>query len=553
MRLLEGLKSALLVVLVAASVFLSSQIWFSPVFSKPPRLIQAPYVPSGSHEVTDWRSLVMPRRIYLHVGGGRTTRAEPVVGSSMWQLIARLGSLVPEGEMVPADPAEVDSLRSGGGGALGVEVVMASAAPFHFWQHAWQAWSHRADPPLRRSTEASPAAETASVPSAPGSGRPGEPPVPPGAPGTGESGTGGGTEEEGIFDEGAPPVLPGQDQSPVDRVYLFRQRSRLIFLLEQGHRFFKWEGGAADPDHPLHAEVNQAARALDTLFHSADRWLDEGREVRRHQGSYGSLHMAPGIYTPVRPGSFAIMQTVPQPINVESLIRSMFVDLTFLKTVDDDDFTIYSDGRGVVTWRAPVAEYNFPAALGGPLEDDALTVLRKVIEFTNERGGWPEGAYLRRIEPMRERGGLQLGGPSEPIGYHLEFGIVLDGVPVDVEPLVSVEYGRGGVSSFRRRFELYEPMANLRTLEPGSVYEALERVNRLGRDILPDIYRIVEDVELAYLPVGSGQPWVFLTWRFDFPPGPRVWADSWAVEPRVWVEQPGGILELWLGGPPGGE
>lgn len=493
----ETLKSLVLTALILLSLALSYQLWFHSPALQSERLLQAPYVTPAGTVVDDWRELITPDRLYVHLRGIRYRVTQHVVSRSLLRVLAELGAVVDPGELTPLSAADLDDLLTGRRGHSGVEAVMSTRAPLGFWQQVWRSWERR--------------------------------------PGPGDL-------------EAAAVTGPH-----LERVYLFVTADELVLVVRQEGALAAWRavlrGSAVHPDA---GDLLQYAQGLGTLF---NEWpeTDDDHLVELPE-EFGGLRLAQGLFAPANPEPRGILVMSPEEVDATHLLRSFFIDFALVRTVVSRDVSIHSDGRSSLSWhRNLTMEYQRPAAMGEHLETDALSALREVMAFVNDRGGFPEGVYLSRLDPIVERGGLQVGGRGPVIGYRLAFGLRVGGHTLETTPVLTVDYGAGGISKLWRIYPVFDPLRVAQERAPNPAVTALEVLREIPEEVLPDSARRVEDVRLGYLPVeGPDQEWLYLVWTFTLHNDRRVWVDAWGVYPRAWVETDEGDIRVWTRFPDNG-
>lgn len=494
---MERLKSLLLVAMVALSIFLSAQLWLSHPATQVGRPVQASYISSEGQAVEDWRPLVMPRYAIVHAGNGTHRQAPAAALELIWTALAAAAAQVDPQAMSPMPAGEMMDLRQGREGQGGVEVPMTTAAPRSFWWQVWQAWSGQ-----REDEQAQPSG----------------------------------------------PVLEG--------VALFLLDDELLFVVKAEGSY---AGQRLPVSHPLDrnalalaaqdlmAIVQQAAQGqgprFTTLTAAAE---DTGLSVDGH------------IFVPMWPDPRPAVVTLrPEQVDLPQLERAIFGDLSFVRSVAGTDFTLRTDGRISLTLRdEPVQRVEYQRAFPrerepGP-QPRGLQALEEVLAFINDRGGWPPDIYLSRLEPLRERGAVQLGAPAPIIGYRLEFARHSHDMPVTLPPALVAEWRPAGITYFRRDFFSLEPWTTVPASVVHPVADALQAAATLPGDVLPPEVRHVEEIALTYWPPpgqeAAQEYFLFLTWRLVFQEGWQVWVDAAGVRPRAWVQSPTGETHIfWLG------
>ncbi|HLS89544.1 MAG TPA: hypothetical protein VK008_07980 [Sphingobacteriaceae bacterium] len=491
---MERLKSLLLAAMVALSLFLSAQLWLSHPSTQVGRPVQAFYISSEAQALEDWRTLVMPRFAVVHAGNGIHRRAPAEAMEPIWAAVAAAASQVDPQAMSPLTADEMMALRQGRQGGGGVEVPMPAAAPRSFWWQLWQAWY------------------------------------------------------------GGPVEAPAQPSGPVlEAVALFLVDDDLLLVVKAEGTYSSRRLPVASP-----LEGNTLALAAQDLAAAVENAAQgEGPRLTTLAASAAEtgLSVDGDTFLPMWPEPRTAVVTLrPEQVDQTQLERAIFGDLSFVRSVAGTDFILRTDGRISLTLREePVqrVEYQraFPRERESGQQPRGLQALQEVLEFINDRGGWPPDIYLSRLEPLRERGAVQLGAPAPIIGYRLEFSLRSHDLPAALPPVLVAEWRPAGITYFRRDFFSLEPWTTVPAGQVHPVADALQVAAALPDDLLPVEVRHVSQAALTYWPPpgqdAAQEHFLFLTWRLAFQEGWHVWVDAGGFRPRAWVQSPGGETLLY--------
>lgn len=501
--MVERLKTIVLIILVGLSLFLSTQLWLSNPFAQPARQIRAAYVSPSSEILTDWRALVEPSQIYIHTtqGSFQSTNSRQI--RLAWQAIAGAAAAVDPAELVPAETSYIAALRSAQSGLGGIEVPLAAVSSRSFW---WRVWHNLPTESL----------------------------VP----------------------------LPGVATGPkLERVGLFlTEPDELVLVIQaEGSHSHHRLNLANLPHLAAPRWAAQQVQQLATMNEDTD--LAKLQPLEDLLPTTGRLTAREGLSVAQNPTPYPALATLHTDApDLQQLEQVFFGSSSATRTVSGRDVIIRSDGRASLAIHGkPVQWVEYQRAVGSdgrgqPVPDveqfDELATLDAVVAFVNDAGGWPANTYLSRLEPLRERGSVQLGAEPPVTGYRLEFSLRAAGLPTSMPPIIVVEWGPSGLTLYRRQFISAEPWHHLPADGQRQADDSLAIVAALGEGVLPSDVRHVREIDLSFLAPPDQDPqeyFAFLSWRLTLQDNWQLWVDATGVRPRVWVAHPTGEVQThWL-------
>lgn len=467
----ERVSSALLAVLVSAALVLGARLWSLPVAPE----VAAPgapayLAPDAALEV-DVARLVVPQRIAVRGTDGRYALERPGTvefDRFLWPLLAGAGAAVPAGAL-RAEAAEAALAARFRPGWSWAEAVLPFAAPPAEWQRLLARVAGR---------------------------------------------------------RSAPPAEDADGLPPVDRLLLLAgpEAAYLVWRHPAGALAFRADAGA-----PGAAAVRQAAARL----RRALPLLPEDPEDRATllPERVGSLRVEAGVVVPEAPRPLAIAQVAPVTYDPEGLAESFFPDLALVRKVAAGGLTVYADPEASLTLHPDGSgEFRRVPLPRAPAAPDAVRALEDVVAFASRHGGWPAGAVLADVRPLRTGTLLDAGA----FGLRVAFGPHLQGWPVLQDPpWLAAEWvpsAPGGVASFRRQFQAMQVLPDF-ALPALAAPEVLEHADRLAPDTLPPEARRVRDVALAYR-VHPGSGLVLPVWVIELGDGSRLLYEAFAAGPQ---------------------
>ncbi|HEX6988135.1 MAG TPA: hypothetical protein VF282_01575 [Bacillota bacterium] len=478
--LIETAKSLLIVVLLVSSVLLSARLWLPPTPAVAvPESYRAPFVAPGAVATLDWTTTLQPLTLWVHLQQRGLGQVDPgsEFGRFLWAAVRRAAATVPASDLVAVPAAEVDRLRRGGvGGGVGVEAVLPGRVRLSAWRELWAAATRP---------------DTA---------------------------------------DDLEPALDG----PVDRVMVLFEGGDawVLFRGEQNHlgaRVPAPAAGSATPDDDPAAQSVASLQQLLNLVATLDAEIDPA--VAPPAPAAG-LSVLPGVYAPVVERELPLLRYEAASLRWDRLHRSFTANPGLSRKVAAGDVILYTDDGGTLSVRPDdgLAEYQappVPADRDPAPAPDLAAALADAVAFTAEHGGWPAtpgGVVLTGVAPVVARGSL-----SAPrlLGYRFTFHQRVEGYLIADRTLAVVEVDARGVVYWRRRFVEIgtggSEDALQQAIQPAG--DALERAAALGFEELPEASRLVGDIQLVYIQLGS--VYQMPAWQLAMRDGTVVWVSAW--------------------------
>jgi len=273
--------------------------------------------------------------------------------------------------------------------------------------------------------------------------------------------------------------------------------------------------------------------------------MEELREARLPEyvslGPAEGIRVADGVYVPREPPYLAPLRVRIEAGDPDRIAVGFFGDLSVVRRIEErDGAVVYTDGRKALRVH-PNGGTDFsasPPSSGGEAEGvDALTVLRRAVDFVTFHGGWPEQSYLAEVlfpplSPIRQGGD----------GYSFSYSSRFTGYPLigPDEPISATVRG-GRVVRYRRlaRVPIGAASAPQPTLPADKALKVL--ADRPGSPAGTEGFR-VEDMYLAYFAVetdGSGSREQVLrpVWVIEAPDDRTCYIDALTGEGWTWTGQ----------------
>lgn len=261
-----------------------------------------------------------------------------------------------------------------------------------------------------------------------------------------------------------------------------------------------WLGESSD-----HWSVATLGAISEDLFAARAAGFAEAPLLQRPQDTeleeYG-LAAGKDLLLPVEPVFMAPRVVGAENLDIEKLLRSIFVDTALVRTIEErDGALIYTDGqKGVRVFDYGEIEYNAPKSEPGLEAMERISALRRTAQYLQLMGGWPDHLYIQDLKqeqrplPARRHWDLyEIVFMSAQYGYPLVYG----------SPPAVLRFTDRGVVTFRRQVLNLGPAADeeLALIDP---WEAIEEAVRHleGENTVVTL----EAVYPAYYLRGSGRP-----------------------------------------------
>lgn len=221
-----------------------------------------------------------------------------------------------------------------------------------------------------------------------------------------------------------------------------------------------------------------------------------------------------GLVLPAEPILMAPRVVSAENLDREKLVRSIFVDLALVRTIEErDGALIYTDGqKGLRIFDYGEIEYSAPKSEPGLEAMEKVTALRRTAQFLQLLGGWPDHLYIKSLDqrkkPLPARRHWDL--------YEIVFMSAQHGYPlVFSRPPAELRFTDRGVVYFRRQILSLGVAADEERalMDPwAAIAEALQHVEQDNDTIT------LEAVYPVYFLRGSGRPPSFAlpAWALQF-------------------------------------
>ncbi len=186
----------------------------------------------------------------------------------------------------------------------------------------------------------------------------------------------------------------------MDRVVLVFGENTEVYFVDQGAQTYG------------RAQVVGGALALRSLMSSLTS--EDLVPARALPNRLGHLQPEAGLYVPEHPLLSSRVLLDPEWTNPEETAERFFLDLSFVRRIDEKDGAIiYTDGkRGLRLYPNGVLEFNVPQVSGDRPQVAPVGALEAAITFIARHGGWPDNCYLSSftgrpfalLDPARHQG-----------------------------------------------------------------------------------------------------------------------------------------------------
>jgi hypothetical protein len=213
-----------------------------------------------------------------------------------------------------------------------------------------------------------------------------------------------------------------------------------------------------------------------------------------------------------------------EDMNTEKLLRSIFVNIAMVRKIEErDGAVIYTDGQqGLRLFAHGEMEYTSPKSEPGLDPMVASQALRRVAQYLQFMGGWPDYLYIEKYFPQeRNIWNIRQGDTYTVIFTSVQNGVRL----VSPEPPLTLRFTDRGVIDFRRHLvQLDMPAGVIKELtDPRQSAPAVATVLEGFEEEM-----LLQDVYLAYNTGGwpQGQAVARPVWVYSFNNGLRVLIDA---------------------------
>lgn len=461
----ERWKTGILTLLIALSLFLSSQIWLSPEAASLPRGYRATYVVPGQRGDLTSRDVIQPLGITLYFEGRYAMLGpeDQELARFLWQGLTELAARVDPAGLKPLSVDAVNRFFESRDGVIGFEAALPGRMNLSVWQQLW----------------------------------------------------------------GKQPVAAGGWDSPVEQAALFVHGDEISILFRtptgvwgQVLDIHRLEPARARDVAASIQRILPTAIASD-LPTAVAVDATPGLRVAAPVVAAAPVPEPPLVQLAVPDLNWELIASSFFP--KLAVARQLLTEELRIYTDGETSLSIRPQA-GLVEYQVPAA---VPAGGAEGSEGPLLLpwALESAIAFGNEHGGWPEGTFLQNVSIIRARGSWeQLDEAPPPIGYRFEFAIKMHGVPVDGLTIAEMEVGPDGVTFWRRRFRVNRLNDHIAlVLQPPML--AVERVAGLPAEELPPESRLLRHLQLAYSTFGD--EFYKPVWLLHMHDGTRVRVDAW--------------------------
>ncbi|EEG76952.1 two-component system activity regulator YycH [Dethiobacter alkaliphilus] len=237
------------------------------------------------------------------------------------------------------------------------------------------------------------------------------------------------------------------------------------------------------------------------------------------------------------PGEMPVLAayaTVPEELDAEKLLRSIFVDTALVRRIEERDGAfIYTDGqRGLRFFSRGELEYSSPNSEPGQEPLELSQILRETAQYLQLMGGWPDHLHLNQLEEAPQLSWDR----RQQRTYSLSMFSVQHGVPlITPQPPVSLRLSDRGVIHYNRQITLLDnPVGQeSRLLDPRELAETV--AERLEAD--HGGARLVDIYPAYFVGRAAGQSTAHPVWTFSFSGNKKAVMHGHTGRFLTWIEE----------------